>query len=289
MNNAIKHGSLRNEMKTCLTTSLLIIAATAIASMASLNASDMIMSTSQGVGAFNTTLGNVNVETFDGLSTGVNNNVSWNGVGTFDSLNVKSADQYGGAPTAANPKGSQYAVEGLNVVNTTTLRLNTASSYFGLYWSAGDAANDLKFYNGNTLVADFTTANLMNKLPGSYYGNPITAGSNAGKNSGEPYGFINFVGDANTSWDRIVFGNNAGSGFEADNYTSRVNGWNPITDGALPGTPLLELKNGTLTSINAVPVDFAAAPGAPAPSLTACLAFAGVLLLQALRRAKTVA
>ncbi len=275
-------------MKTSTTTSLLIIAAAAITSIARLNASDMIISTSEGVGAFNTTLGNVNVETFDSLSTGVNNNVSWNGVGTFDSLNVKNADQYGGAPTAASPNGSKYAVEGLGVVNTTTLKLNTASSYFGLYWSAGDAANDLKFYNGTTLVADFTTANLMNKLPGSYYGNPITSGYNAGANSGEPYGFINFVGDANTSWDSIVFGNNGGSGFEADNYTSRVNGWNPTTDGALPGKPLLELKDGQITTISAVPAGFAAA-GAPAPPMTACLAFAGVLLLQALRRAKSVA
>ena len=252
---------------------------------ATINASELIVTTAEGVGAFNTTLQNVNIETFDNLPTGVNNNVAWGNVGTFDALNIKSADQYGGAPTKAQPNGSQYAVEGIGVINTTTLKLNSASSYFGLYWSAGDAANDLKFYNGSTLVADFNTQNLVDKLPKSYFGNPITSGSNAGKDSGEPFGFINFIGDATTSWDKIVFSNNAGSGFEADNYTSRVNGWNPTVDGALPGTPFVDIKNGVVQNINTLPASFvAAAPAAPAPPLTACLAFAMVLILQALRK-----
>ena len=277
-------------MKTIPIASKLIVVAVAIMSAAIVHAEDIIISASGGTGAFNSTLDNVNVETFDNLPLGVNNNVSWSGVGTFDSLNIKSADAYGGAPTAANPTGSQYAVEGLNVVNTTTLTLNTPSSYFGMYWSAADSPNDIKFYNGGNLVADINTATFQSALPSSYNGNPITAGWHTGQDSSEPFAFINFVGDATTTWDTIVFSNNGGSGFEGDNYTSRVNGWNPVTDGALPGTPLLELKDGTLTSISGVPSSFAAAaPGAPAPSLTACLAFAGVLLLQALRRSKSAA
>jgi hypothetical protein len=271
----------------------------------------MIVTTAEGVGAFNTTLNNTNVQTFDNLK-GVNSNVVWEGVGTFDQLNVIPANVYGGAPSKDMPNGTPYAVEGIGQVAVTTLKLNAASSYFGLYWSAGDAANDLKFYSNGVLVADFTTANLMNLLPKSYYGNPIEEGSNAGGNKGEPYGFINFIGDANTSWDTIVFGNNHGSGFEADNYTVRTNGWNPAQDGELPGTPVVYLESNdgkqTVSQIGGAKldgdklvlsivdpkgglktVDFApSAPAAPAPPITIIAAFASVIALKGLRR-KTAA
>lgn len=270
----------------------------------------MIITTSEGVGAFNSTLSGTNVQTFDNLS-GVNKNVVWDGVGTFDEINVIPANAYGGAPSAAMPTGTAYAVEGIGKVTQTTLKLNEASSYFGLYWSAGDAANDLKFYSNGVLVADFTTANLMNMLPKSYYGNPIAEGNNAGQNKGEPYGFINFIGGADTSWDTIVFGNTQGSGFEADNYTVRSEGWNPKTDGALPGTAVVALQSSggvqtvskitsatmkddklvlntvnTKTGASSV-INFApAAPAAPAPPIGAVAAFVSVVALKGLRRKK---
>lgn len=275
---------------------------------------NMLITTSEGVGAFNSSLSGTSVETFDNLS-GVNKNVVWKGVGTFDQLNVIKADVYGGAPSATSPKGTNYAVEGLGVIKQTTLSLDQASSYFGLYWSAGDAANQLKFYNGNQLVADFTTANLMNLLPKSYYGNPITTGPNAGKNKGEPYGFINFFGDANTTWDKIVFTNTSNSGFEADNYTSRVEGWNPAEDGKLPGTPVVAVqsKGGeqTVSKIASVTtakdnslvvkvvnaksgvasmLSFApAAPAAPAPPIEVMAAFASAIALKGIKRRKAKA
>ncbi|GAA5126218.1 hypothetical protein JIN84_15215 [Luteolibacter yonseiensis] len=271
----------------------------------------MIVSTAEGVGAFNSTLSGTSVQTFDNL-LGHHSNVVWEGVGTFDELNVIKADQYGGAPSAESPTGTPYAVEGIGKVGVTTLKLNQATSYFGLYWSAGDAANDMKFYNNGVLVADFTTANLMNLLPKSYYGNPIEDGWQSGKNKGEPYGFINFIGDANTSWDTIVFGNNHGSGFEADNYTVRANGWNPTADGGLPGDPMLYVqstdgkqtvsqisdasvvgdkvslslfdpKTGKSSLVNFAP----SAPAAPAPPLPIIAAFASVIGLKGLRRKKS--
>ena len=302
--------SLRIEMKATLPLNCLAIAIAAFTFAAGkVNAQDssMIVTTSEGVGAFNSTLSGTSVEDFNNL-VGTHSGVVWDGVGTFDNLHVINADQYGGAPGAIGKGATPYAVEGLSgsgAVKTTTLTLNTPSSYFGLYWSAGDSANNLKFYSGNSLVANFSTANLMDKLAQSYYGNPNTAGSWGGKNAGEPYGFINFIGGAGTTWDSIVFSNTANSGFEADNYTVRTDGWNPVTDGALPGTPvvLLETIGGVqsttgITSVTAVDgkitiatasgaVNFApAVPGAPAPPMTACLAFAGVLVLQALRRNK---
>lgn len=267
----------------------------------------MIISTAEGVGAFNSTLSGTKVQTFDSL-LGHNTNVAWEGVGTFSELNVIQADQYGGAPSKESPNGTPYAVEGIGKVSETVLKLDQATSYFGLYWSAGDAANNMKFYSNGELVADFTTKNLMNLLPKTYYGNPIEDGWQSGSNKGEPYGFINFIGDAGTSWDTIVFGNTHGSGFEADNYTVRTSGWSPLVDGDFPGDPLLYLQStggeqtisqiadttikgdkvsltvidpnsGKLSMVNFAP----AAPAAPAPPLPIIAAFAAVIGLKALR------
>ncbi|GAA5115543.1 hypothetical protein JIN84_20265 [Luteolibacter yonseiensis] len=294
---------------TCLLTALMAAAQVNAASVAPTYS--MIVSTSEGVGAFNSSLSGTSVQTFDNL-LGVRENVVWEGVGTFDKLNVINPNVYGGAPSASSPNGTPYAVEGIGQIGVTTLKLNQATSYFGLYWSAGDASNDMKFYNNGVLVADFTTANLMDLLPDSYYGNPIQSGDNVGGNGHEPYGFINFIGDANTSWDTIVFTNGHGSGFEADNYTVRANGWNPGQDGGLPGTPLLFLEstdgeqtvstidNATLNGDKLVldltgpngaksTLDFApSAPAAPAPPITIIAAFASVIALKGLRR-KTAA
>ncbi|NQX01676.1 hypothetical protein HQ447_13545 [bacterium] len=290
-----------------------IIGATASQAASVATNYNMIITTAEGAGAFNSTLSGTSVQTFDNL-LGINNNVVWEGVGTFDKLNVIAANAYGGAPSAAMPKGTPYAVEGLGKVTTTTLRLNQSSSYFGLYWSAGDSANNLKFYDQGVLVADFTTANLMNLLPTSYNGNPITQGNNVGVNKSERYGFINFMGDDNTSWDTIVFGNNGSSGFEADNYTTRTTGWNPTEDGALPGAPALFVQNSkgiqTISQITQVTtagdqmalslrnaktgastvLGFApAAPAAPAPPMVAVVAFVAAIALKGFRPKKVAA
>ena len=278
------------EMKDLLKTQFSFLVAIAAVSLGGAQASDMLISTTQGSGAYNTTLGNTAVYNFDNLPTGANNNVSWSGVGSIDHVGVLDANVYGGAPSAASPNGTRYAVQStstsLGGVATTTLSLNTASSYFGLYWSAGDGANDLKFYRANTLTAEFKSSDLFARLDSSYNGNPLAAHSG---DSTEKFAFINFIGDATTAWDKVIFSNNSNSGFESDNWTSRVQAWTPSTDGpALPGDPKLRIKDGVVTSISSLPSDFSA-PGAPAPPMTACLAFAGVLLLQAFRRNKSVA
>ncbi len=272
---------------------------------------EIIVTTAEGVGSFNTTLSGTSVENFNNLSIGDNYNVNWSGVGTIDQVSVLNANQYGGAPydngTGASPYAVQSASSALGGIQTTTLTLNNSSSYFGLYWSAGDPNNSISFYNGNTLVGSFSTASLMDKLPSSYNGNPNYAGPFGGLDPNEPFGFINFYAGTGTEWNKVVLSDTASSGFESDNWTSRVNGWNPSVDGSLGGTPvvLLQNDNGTLTttditsvstvnnevsvgtasgSVNFVP----AAPGAPAPPMTACLAFAGVLILQAMRRVRSI-
>ena len=238
-------------------------------------------------------LSGTEVFNFDALKTGVNNNVAWNGVGSFNQLYVKGADSYGGAADASNPNGTKYSLQGAGTsVLSSTLLLDTPSSYFGMWWSAGDAQNVLDFYKGDTLVSSFTTASLMEPLPGTYDGNP----RNRSINGGEPYAFINFFGDETTVWDRIVLRNNGSSGFESDNYTTRVAAWNPATDGALPGVAV-SIVEGTKTTA-ATPAllegtrwtldetSVGNAPGAPLPPWTMLLAFAAVVAARKGKKAK---
>lgn len=241
-------------------------------------------------------LGGTQVFDFNNLSTGRNRNVVWEGVGTFDQLFIKNADAYGGAADALNPKGSLYSLQGAGTsVLSSTLKLESPSSYFGMWWSAGDAKNVLEFYNGDTLMGRFTTASLMEPLPPSYDGNPI----NRSINRGEPYGFINFFGDEVTAWDRIVLTNDGSSGFESDNYTTRVAAWDPLVDGALPGVPVAIVEGKTTTAITEEKIadtrwsldetSVAAIPGAPAPPWWLLVAFAAIMIARGERFMKVTA
>lgn len=245
----------------------------------------VVITYAEDANAYQSSLSGTSIFDFNNLSTGTNTNVEWSGVGTFDKLYIKKSDAYGGAPDAANPNGSKYSLQGAGVpVLTSSLFLAQDSSYFGMWWSAGDARNVLSFYDGDNLVSRFTTASLMQPLPASYDGNPM----NRRVNSGEPYAFINFFGDENTTWDRIVLTNDGSSGFESDNYTSRAAAWDPAKDGALPGVPVALVSGTTTTyvtpkdlittrwSLDATTV--AKAPGAPVPPWSLLLAFSAVFL-----------
>lgn len=200
------------------------------------------------------TVSNTSMFTFDNLSTFQKlTDVPWTGVGTYDQLYIKPADTYGGAVDGSYPSGSPYSRQGPDTpVSTTTLALSQPSAYFGFLWSAGDKTNVMDFYSGNSLVAKFTTTNLMKNLSSSYYGNP----RNRALDYWEPTGFINFYGDLGTSWDKIVFSNNSiTSAFESDNHTSRVGAWGtqPGDTGPMPGIPLERVEGLVVTSLTAVP------------------------------------
>jgi len=271
--------------------------------------SDDIYVNAEGSGVFNSTLSGTTVENFNSLSIGANYNVN-TGFGTINQVDVIAANQYGGAPVSSG--SSLYAVQTAGAgeighatpITTTTLTLTTPSSYFGMYWSAGDAHNTLQFFNGSTLVGSFTTQSLMDKLPSGYYGNPNPAFS--GQDAGEPFGFVNFFATPGIDFTSVVLSDTTGSGFESDNWTTRVGAYSPTTDGALPGTPVALITGTNTTLVNSVSTNssgglvinlagggtstlsFAAssAPGAPAPPITACIAFVAVLVLQALRSRK---
>jgi hypothetical protein len=256
----------------------------------------VIVTYAEDPSAYHSSLANTQVFDFNTVKTGVSTNVAWSGVGTFSQLFVKSVDAYGGASDATNPNGTRYSVQGAGTsVLTTTLDLTTDSSYFGMWWSAGDARNVLEFYNNNTLVSQFTTVSLLEPLPASYDGNP----RNRLINSREPYAFINFFADEGTTWDRIVLRNNGSSGFESDNYTTRVAAWDPLIDGALPGVPVAIVEGTTSTAVTKTTLDGSrwsldqttagAVPGAPAPPWTLLCAFGIAVAVRRLRQDRAVA
>jgi hypothetical protein len=158
-----------------------------------------------------------------------------------------------------------------------------------MWWSAGDPFNVLSFYSGDTLVGSFTTSSLLKLLPPSYDGNPL----NRRINAGEPYAFINFYGDEKTVWDRIKLTNEGRSGFESDNYASRVAAWKPEVDGALGGVPVAIVSGTTTTAVTRESLaetrwaldktSVASVPAAPAPPLWLLAAFGTVFAYRRFR------
>jgi hypothetical protein len=248
---------------------------------------NMVMTVAESPGATNSSLADTTVEDFNSFSQGDYTNVS-TPIGTYDLLSIRNANEYGGAAGPGFPTGSPYAVtsasSSLGGIPTTTLTFSNPVSYFGLWWSAGDAANYLTFYDGSTEIAAFTTANLVDLLPNAYKGNP-TPGPNHGADSNEKFAFLNFYGVSGTEFTSVVFHDPNTSGFENDNNTIRAAAYGSDTNDVspyLPGVPVEEVLNtgGTQTTItNTADYEANIDPGAqlaPEPGVCGLLA-AGAL------------
>ena len=136
--------------------------------------------------------------------------------GRYSNLQVNRADQYGGAGGVG-----QYAVTFAKSGYTLDLStsLEGGVNYFGFWLSALDANNYVSFYRQGQLLLEFTPADLikMVKRKGDCYGNPNPAFQ--GRNAGEPYAYVNFF-DETSNFDRIVFVQKGGGGYESDNHTA---------------------------------------------------------------------
>jgi hypothetical protein len=213
--------------------------------------SDFVLTYAEAPSATNSTLADTSVFDFNSLTPATHlTNVNWSGVGTYSQLYVINGNEYGGAA------GSRYSVESakssLGSTPTVTLTMNSPVAYFGMWWSAGDSNNFLSFYSDGNLLASFSTATLLSKLPAAYFGNP-TPGYK-GMDTTEAFAFINFFGQAGTTFDEIVFSDpSTTSGFESDNHTVRATayGLDPKDTGPLPGVPVEEIvsTNGIQTII----------------------------------------
>lgn len=180
------------------------------------------------------------VETLDEQATGTNQTFTSSfGAGysgTYKGAQILPADQYGGAGGTGN-----YAVAlGNNATYTLDLSASTLPvTYFGYWLSALDVGNQVSFYGaGNKLLFRFTPQNVIASIdaqpdPGAYYGNPNPP--YAGKDSGEPFVFVDFFASPGVTFDKIVFSEvNFGGGYESDNHT--VGEW--LTQGTGTLVPL---------------------------------------------------
>lgn len=135
-------------------------------------------------------------------------------------IQINAADQYGGA----GGKGRYIAA-----FQNTPYSLNLTSSiaggvnYFGYWLSALDPGNTVTFYgNGDQKLFTFNPKDVIAAVnasasPKLYYGNPDAPFK--GKDSGEPFVFVNFFDDAG-SFSKIEFSEvNYGGGYESDNHT----------------------------------------------------------------------
>ncbi|MFN6481637.1 MULTISPECIES: hypothetical protein [unclassified Nostoc] len=177
---------------------------------------------------------NAHVDTFDSQTQGYSaTGFQWNNgtknIGSYSNTLILDPDQYG----AAGGTGKYFDVDtnrSGNGQTVSTLNLTSPQSYFGLWWSAGDASNVLTFLSQGQVVFSMTTADVVNYIAGlsnksSYYGNPNSAFQN--QDSGEPFAFINFY-DVGGTFDQVQFTNIGGSGFESDNHTVAT-GYKSIT------------------------------------------------------------
>ena len=106
---------------------------------------------------------------------------------------------------------------------TLTSDIKGGVNYFGYWLSALDAGNYVTFYGSNGQVLftfdpqDVIDAIKLSANPGLYYGNPNAPYK--GKDSGEPFIFLNFF-DTNGTFSKVVFSEvNYGGGYESDNHT----------------------------------------------------------------------
>jgi hypothetical protein len=156
--------------------------------------------------------------TISGVSTSGTITGTFSGTG----LVINSANVYGGAGGTG-----YYADVSNNKSYTLTLGVTgnvPGVNYFGLWFSALDNGNDLKFYDGNTLLLDFTPAlyqKLVGACPNAFCGNPNPVFNSNGHpgDSGEQFAFLNFF-DSTGYITKVVFTETTSAGFESDNFTT---------------------------------------------------------------------
>jgi len=160
-------------------------------------------------------------ETFDGKSAG---SVGNNGIGTgnftsaalgatftasgyagivIGSSSVTAAPFMGPLPGVADT--SHYLSIGGGA--TETITFDTDKNAFGLYWGSVDSYNTIKFYDGATLVASYTGADIS----------PLLANGNQGSFAAN--GYVEFVGLP--FFDKVVLGSSSNA-FEIDNISAGV-------------------------------------------------------------------
>ena len=234
--------------------------------MARANAADssaILVTIAESPGQQSSTVSGVAVFDFESLTSGRHSDVEWPGVGVLDELLVHEGYFGFGALDPSDGLNSRFNWNGWPgwsgndpVVSATIITLDERSAYFGLYWTAGDGDDIIRFYDGDTLVAEFSTQHVVQSahLTSEYYGDPNHNNQwqpHLRYNHTEPYAYINFYGDANTKWDKVVLTqtHDRGSGFETDNLSSRVDPVLSSTDDISSISKAVASVSGTETTL----------------------------------------
>jgi len=152
--------------------------------------------------------------TFNGITPGSTQPITT----TFQNSGITGTYTGGVQWTAANAYGGAGG-SGTYAETFSSYRLSLSASvnYFGLWFSALDAGNQLSFYNNGSLVYTFTPADfirLVGDCPGTgFCGNPNKPGTDVN----EQFAYLNIY-DQDGSFNSIVFSQLGGGGFESDNH-----------------------------------------------------------------------
>jgi hypothetical protein len=169
-----------------------------------------ILFTAEAAGVQSTSVVGATTENFNLLPVGALGNYS-SVIGNYTSgATIVTANAFGGS------NQTQYISVGAQS-GTLTYSINFFEdlTYFGFYWGAGDAQNEVRFFNNGNLVQAFRVGDILATLSSDYNGNP-----NTGQNKSEKYAYLNFTTTGNTRFDQVVFHNDSkGTGFETDNHS----------------------------------------------------------------------
>ena len=159
-------------------------------------------------------------ETFDSQSVGSSSN-NGAGHGNFHSAVldanftasgnagiVNGSSSVTAAPFFGPLPGSQDTTNYLSIGagGTETITFTSEKSTFGLYWGSLNSFNTIKFYDGTTLVASYSGADIIPLFPN---GNQGSFASN---------GYVEFSGLH--SFDKVVLGTGNSNAFEIDNISA---------------------------------------------------------------------
>jgi hypothetical protein len=143
---------------------------------------------------------------------------------SFENSGTSSVRSDVWAPAGANGEVNNTSYLAVFNGDKVTINLESSLNYFGIDWGAISANNTFSFYNGNTLIKTFTTADV----------DPV-APIKASQHGGQGNGFLHFYSDgSNDIFNKIVISQSStdGGGFESDNHsfhqgTGRFTGFDP--------------------------------------------------------------
>ena len=161
----------------------------------------------------------LSTETFDGISPGASSN---NGAGhgnfqsaalgaTFSASGnagiVNGSSSVTAAPFVGPAPGHQDTTNYLSIGGngTETITFASPKNAFGLYWGSLDSYNTIKFYDGATLVASYTGADISPLFPNGNQGSFVSNG------------YVEFSGLH--SFNKVVLGSTSNA-FEIDNISA---------------------------------------------------------------------